>query len=187
MYITAVPIILAGIMDNLFTKTRFHHRHIYPIDGYRRFRGKRIFGNNKTWCGFFAMIVFCTISQVIVGALYDYFGISYLSDFYNIYANTVLYNLVIGFIIGFLYVLFELPNSFLKRQFDIESGMTERSVKGFFFFICDQIDSLIAVMFVIYSVSGISVYKYFGYVFLGGITHLALNVVMSFLHLRRSI
>ena len=45
------------------------------------------------------------------------------------YENTMLYNMIMGFIIGFAYALFELPNSFIKRRLDIQPGSSLASRK----------------------------------------------------------
>jgi hypothetical protein len=49
MYITMMPVILAGIFNMIFVKTGFYKKRRTPIDGGHVYRdGKRIFGDNKT-------------------------------------------------------------------------------------------------------------------------------------------
>ena len=54
MYVTMFPVILAGILNMLFVKTSLYLRLRRPMDGGRTlWDGRRLFGDNKTWAGFF--------------------------------------------------------------------------------------------------------------------------------------
>lgn len=183
-----LPLILAGIANMFFTKTSIYCRHRAPIDGGRVLGdGKRIFGNNKTWIGFFSMIVFCTVFQMIYGVFCDFFNLNLYGDVYLVYDNTVWFNLLFGSMTGFVYMLFELPNSFIKRRLSIRDGKTEKGWKGGFFFLYDQIDSLIGVMFLLYLCSDLTVIQYILYVLLGGATHLVINFLLYIVKVRRNL
>jgi hypothetical protein len=84
-------------------------------------------------------------------------------------------------------MIFELPNSFIKRRIDIPSGKTVSGVKGILFFIVDQIDSLVGVMFVLYLLSDISFGRYLAYVGVGGLTHIVINLLLKLLKIRRNV
>ena len=60
------------------------------------------------------MIVFSVIFQLLIGFCCELFDLTIYNDFYNLYQNTIAYNLLIGFLIGFAYMICELPNSFVK-------------------------------------------------------------------------
>ena len=182
MYITAMPIIISGILNMLFTKTNLYKNYRYPIDRNKCLKdGRRIFGDNKTYIGFISMIIISIVIQLIYSLVLNLLNFESYSELYNIYENRFLYNLLLGFLFGFIYMLLELPNSFIKRRIDIKPGETKKSLIGYIFLIIDQIDSLIGVMFVIYIVSNISFAKYLAYVLLGGITHLIINVILYIL------
>ena len=184
MYITMMPVILAGIFNMIFVKTGFYKRHRIPIDGGHVYRdGKRIFGDNKTWIGFLSMIIISMITTILWGYLCTCFSFGNLNELYRIYDNTVLYNAGVGFYLFFSYMLFELPNSFIKRRLSITPGKTENRL----FFVIDQIDSLIGVMLILFLVSGISVWKYLFYIFLGGFTHISVNFILYKLKVRRNL
>lgn len=188
MYVTAFPVILSGILNMVFTKTGFYQRHRTPIDRGRCLRdGRRILGDNKTWAGFFAMIAFCTAIQPVFGLFLRRTGLEAHNELYRIHTNRFAYNLLIGFLFGLAYMLLELPNSFVKRRLGIEPGKTRRSGIGAVFFVIDQIDSLIGVMAVIYAFSGISFGKYLGYIALGGVTHIGINLVLYKIRIRRNL
>ncbi len=177
MYASILPVILGGVANMLFCKSSFYKRHNMPIDlGIRLKDGRRLFGDNKTIVGFISMIVFCMLFQ----ALCSFWGIK--GDIHTNYTTAPLYDLFIGFLLGYAYMLCELPNSFIKRRLDIKPGKTENAV----FFVVDQIDSVLGVAFVICAFSGLWS-RYFGYVVLGGLTHIAVNAVLYRAKIRKNL
>lgn len=188
MYITMLPVILGGVINMIFTKTPFYRKYKYPIDGYRNWKDKkRIFGDNKTWIGLLSMSIACMLVQVIWGQLCDAIGIVGRNELYRVHENTVLFNMYVGFLFGLVYMLMELPNSFIKRRLSISPGMTEHGIKGRIFFVIDQIDSLIGVMLVLACFTPMSIWKYWGYIILGGFTHISVNFVLYQLKIRRNL
>lgn len=188
MYFTMLPLILAGIANMLFTKTELYRMHRNPIDGGRVMAdGKRVFGNNKTWIGFFSMVFFCTFFQLAFGLFCNFTKMNPYCDVYLVHENTMNFNLLFGSLTGFIYMLSELPNSFIKRRLGIRDGKTERGLKGLLFFMFDQIDSLIGVMFLVYLFSDITIGRYVFYVLLGGLTHLVINVVLYLVKVRKNV
>jgi hypothetical protein len=93
----------------------------------------------------------------------------------------------VGTVMGVAYMLFELPNSFIKRRLEIPDGKTERGVKGKIFFVIDQLDSMFGVILVLVVVSKISLLQYINYVLLGGLTHICVNLVLYKLKIRRNL
>ena len=58
LYVTLMPVILAGILNMIFCKSSLLEAVYRPMDaGLMLKDGKRLFGDNKTWKGFFGMIV----------------------------------------------------------------------------------------------------------------------------------
>ena len=182
------PLILGGIANMLFTKTSLYKKFKFPIDGGKMCEdGRRVLGDNKTWIGFGSMIVFCTFFQIVWGLVCNGLNVNRYNDLYNIKENTIFLNLIFGITIGFVYMLFELPNSFIKRRLDIDAGKTDVGFKGAIFFIIDQIDSLVGVMFVLFLFSNFTIWKYFGYIGLGAITHILVNWVLHILKVRKNL
>lgn len=177
MYAGILPVILGGTANMLFCKTKFYKAHNTPIDlGICLKDGKRLFGDNKTFAGFVSMILLCMLFQALCGFL------NIKSDIYTLTENTLIYNLYAGFLLGLAYMLCELPNSFIKRRLGISPGRTESAV----FFVVDQIDSVLGVALVICLLSGLWP-RYFGYIALGGLTHIAVNAVLYRLKIRRNL
>ncbi len=174
MYITLLPVIFAGIFNMIFCKTKFYKRYNRPIDN-----GKNVFGNNKTWIGGIGMIFFTLLFQII----FSYMPFKNNNFIYDKMENTLLWNVIIGFLLGFAYILFELPNSFVKRRLKIEPGKT----KNWISYIVDQIDSIIGVTIILMFFTYMPWYRFFLYILLGAITHSVINLILYFLKLRRNV
>lgn len=187
-YVTMIPLILGGISNMIFTKSRLYKSNNYPIDGYKTLKdGKRIFGENKTIIGFVSMTLFIAVYQVIWGVTCRYIGIEHLNDWYIKNGNTLGTNIITGTATGIIYMIFELPNSFIKRRLDIQPGRTPCGKAGFVFFVIDQIDSLIGVFMFLAIYSEIGISQYFAYLSLGGLTHIIINLTLFKLKVRKNI
>ena len=189
MYATLMPVVIAGAANMLFTKTRLYRETCAPIDGGKCCAdGKRIFGDNKTWAGFFGMIAANCIAQILWGLLSQHSeALGNANELYRFCGNTLLFNAAAGALFGLVYVLFELPNSFLKRRLDIRPGKTANGCKGALFFVIDQIDSLLGVVLLLVLFAGITPAQYVQYLLLGAVTHIALNAVLYTLKIRRNL
>jgi hypothetical protein len=118
----------------------------YPIDRGRKLRGKRIFGENKTYRGVavvsmgtaigFALqsLLFHQIASVRSVELFDYAFFKSVS---------------LGLAVGVAAMLSELPNSFIKRQFEIAPGTAAKGWKSVIFYVYDQIDFLLGAWLVL--------------------------------------
>lgn len=188
MYFTMTPLILSGAANMLFTKTNLYKMHKHPIDNGRlMWDNRRLFGDNKTWIGFFSMIFFCTLFQLGFGIFCNAASLNAHCDVYSVYENSPSLNLLFGFLTGLIYMVSELPNSFIKRRVGIKEGKTAKGLKGLVFFAVDQVDSLIGVMLLLYFFSDISMAKYFLYVILGAATHIVINIVLYLIKVRENI
>lgn len=189
MYATLMPLVIAGAANMLFTKTRLYRSHCSPMDRGRCFSdGKRIFGDNKTWAGFFGMIAATCLAQILWGMLSGASAsLGSANELYRRFENTLPFNATAGALFGFVYVLLELPNSFLKRRLDIAAGKTAHGIKGAVFFVIDQIDSLLGVVLLLAFFAGLTFPQYIQYILLGAVTHTALNAVLYALKIRRNL
>lgn len=189
MYITMTPLIFTGILNMVFCSTHLCEKLRKPLDGGRCFKdGKRIFGDNKTIKGLVGYIVIGILTSVVWGVVCSVIPTLYERNLmYVNYNNTVLYNVIIGALLGLAYAIFELPNSFLKRRFDVMPGKTTTGFKKYIFILYDQCDSVIGCGLVVVLVYPISVATYFMYVGVGIITHLVLNAILYVLKFRKNI
>ena len=158
-----------------------------PIDFGKNFvDGKRLFGDNKTWKGMLGYILFNMLFSVLWGFACQGGALHDLNFFYQNHENTIPFNLLIGVLLGLGYSLFELPNSFLKRRLDITPG---KSVSGFwkvFFIFLDQADSVFGVALVVWMFYPLGIGLYLLYVLVGAATHLFMNMMLYFMHLRKN-
>lgn len=109
-----------------------------PIDGGQRWRGRRVFGDNKTWRGALVMTVGAAAAALLLWQ-WPWFRTRLPAEIQR--AGAVPYAALLS--LGA--TLAELPNSFLKRQLDIAPGKQRRSIVGVLLSIFDQGDFVFGV------------------------------------------
>ncbi len=188
MVISALPIISACILNTFFLKTPLFQTLNRPIDNNIILKdGRRLFGNNKTWRGFWGMVFLSSICVILSGQIGRQFPFFQRNNLlYTNYENDFFYNLMIGLLLGLAYVVFELPNSFIKRRIGIQPGKSQINGLGLLFIVLDQIDSLIGCVLVISIVHPMSISFYFSFVFLGGAIHITLSSLFFLIKLRKN-
>ena len=82
-------------------------------------------------------------------------------------------------------MLFELPNSFIKRRLDVSDSQRGSRLKSTVFFITDQVDSILGVITVLFIYAGFGFSRYLAYIFIGAVTHLMVNLLLIALKLRK--
>jgi CDP-2,3-bis-(O-geranylgeranyl)-sn-glycerol synthase len=132
------PLLVSVMGTGVTLKLDLFRRLARPIDGGATFRGKRLFGDGKTWrvvpVALVASVATVAAQRHVIGAragwlaLVDYAG-----------ANPLL----LGSAIGGGALVGELPNSFVKRQLGVAPGGTARGPLAALFFIWDQVDLLV--------------------------------------------
>lgn len=187
MYVTLLPLIVAGMANMAFCRSSILSSWYRPIDqGLVLSDGKRLFGDNKTWKGFVGMMFFGAFFQWMWGFVAATFPLLLeLNLVYDTQLNTAAFNLLFGLLLGFAYVLFELPNSWLKRRFDVEPGKLAMRYTSFFF-VLDQIDSLIGCVLVLAMFRPISLSLALSFVLLGALTHVGINQILYGLKWRKN-
>ena len=129
----ALGLFLAGVIEAFLWKTKVFKLLNTPIQ-------TQWFGANKKWRGLISLPI-ATIASV------------YLLHFIEIIPvpkNTILFSnfnlLEFGFLVGFIFNLSELPNSFIKRRLNIPPG--DENNKLFYFI--DHMDSTYGVLILWY-------------------------------------
>jgi len=104
-----------------------------PMDFGKHFRGKRIFGEHKTFRGLLAGIVVAEITIVLQRYLYDH------SSWFHSVSRDLNYDKINIYLLGFLFAVgalgFDAIKSFFKRQVGVKPGKT--------WFPFDQIDFIV--------------------------------------------
>lgn len=147
---------------------------------------QRLLGDNKTIKGFFGYVFIMTISQGVFSLINKLFRLEKYNYLYVNHNNTIFYNIIVGFSLGFVYAVFELPNSFFKRRMGILPGENPKSVWRFFFIIVDQIDSLVGCVLVICLLYKFDIKFCLKYLLYGGMIHLFLNRILYILKLKKN-
>jgi len=163
IYFLILPAILGGILNMIFVRLPVLNSLRTPIDRGKTLKGgKRIFGDNKTWKGFFGMIALTTLSAWLF------------------WHNTFQYSYLCGAWLGSAYALSELPNSFIKRRLDIQPGKNGSVVQTFF----DQADSVIGYILFMPLIYPLTWAEAAGILVIATATHYVFNVLLFFLKLR---
>lgn len=130
----AFPVMFAAAIHIAVIRTNALARLRRPIDFGRTFRGRQLFGDNKTWRGAVVMVAASSVGMV----LQQFVRVLPLELFDYGAVNAWLY----GALLGLGFVLAELPNSFLKRQFDVPPGQQATGRTYLLFTALDQVDSV---------------------------------------------
>jgi CDP-diglyceride synthetase len=138
----ALPIIAAGLVHLAVMKLDLMPGLRWlPLDGGRTFRGKRLFGDNKTWRGAVVTVGTMTIASWGMAQLHACcWSLPILAPFAE--THPVLW----GLLLGTGYIVGELPNSFAKRQLGISPGAAGQGAAGRAFWVVDQLDSLAGML-----------------------------------------
>jgi hypothetical protein len=147
------PLLVGLTIHGLCIKFGWFSFLTQPVDRGKTFRGKRIFGANKTYRGIVAVAAGTALGfalQAFVLHEYEIFRQLELLD----YTSDKIIDF--GLIFGIAAMISELPNSFVKRQIGIAPGEAASGVSSWFFYVFDQLDFLIgawAVLALFVSVS----------------------------------
>ena len=188
MYVSLAPCIFSGILNMAWCRLPVLPSLAKPIDSYKVMAdSRRVFGDNKTWKGFWGYVLWNCLFTVLWGIICAHS--LYLSSRNYLYANfqnTIAYNAAAGICLGLAYSLFELPNSFIKRRLGIEPGRTSGGAAKVFFVIMDQADSIFGCVLVLSIVYKMSLPYYFLYVAVGSLTHIIINMLLYLFKLRKN-
>ncbi|EHJ51913.1 CDP-archaeol synthase [Streptococcus macacae] len=186
MYVTLLPVFAAGAANRIFCQLDILKWAYLPIDGgMKTSSGKPILGDHKTWKGFWGMIVLTAVFQVfwgfILNLIPNFLSLSLVAS----YHNDFFFNLFFGFLLGCASALFELPNSFIKRRFNIPAGQLAQGNKKWIFLCLDQIAPFLGSVAVIALFNRMTFSYYIIYVLLGGATAFLINCLLLFLETKR--
>ncbi|MBS1122712.1 MAG: putative CDP-diglyceride synthetase [Deltaproteobacteria bacterium] len=129
------PLLLASALSAIVLKYDLLRSLRRPIDHGWKVRGRRIFGDSKTWRGVVVAVVGCVAGVAIQRAVAgDHLASISLVDY------RALDFVPFGISMGIGAMLGELPNSFIKRQLGIAPGKTTTGPLRGVFYLWDQVD-----------------------------------------------
>lgn len=158
-----LPLIISNMLHMLVVKYKVLEGLNFPIN-------LRAFGLNKTWRGFF-FLTFCNAFVLYLGN--------------KILGLNIEHAFLLGLMLGITYILFELPNSFIKRRLGIASGSKHHQYP-FAFSLIDKMDSAFGVCLV-YWILGYTDLNMAIYLFiLSFLTHSVFSSLLKELHIKKS-
>mgnify|MGYP001034750745 CR=1 FL=1 len=131
----------AGVCQVVWLRTGLSKKFTQRLDFGLRFRGRPLFGENKTLRGFMVMVPASGLSFLAWSKA--------LSGLDGLWSLSPLSFVAFGCLAGFGFMAGELPNSFLKRQLDIAPGEapTQAWLRRFCLLL-DRTDSLLGSLLV---------------------------------------
>ncbi len=136
IYTFILPLFLGNLLHMVIVKRNYFPALAKPIS-------ITLLGSGKTYRAFAVMPLICGCSSLLFRTT-----ILHEPNYY--------WSFAIGFILGFVYLLAELPNSFVKRRLNILPGQSHPGYKTLQYF-ADKTDSLIPLCILYYFISGISI------------------------------
>ena len=146
-------------------------------------RGKRLFGDHKSWRGLTINVVFCTIGSTVQA----WFQGEDLLPRWLFLMDYTRYGFLVGILLGLGMTLGELPNSFLKRQLDIPPGKSKKGFLGVIFFLYDQVDLTIGIWIFLFFLVKPSLLMVVLSLLLTLLLHVAISIVGYLLKMRKTI
>ncbi len=178
-----LPLLGGGIFLGLCMKYDWFAYLRRPIDGGWTLRGRPLFGASKTYRGPIGLglgaalvlgaqaTILHRIPELRSLELLDYGSVN---------------GWALGFLVGAVAMLAELPNSFMKRQLGIVSGQAGRGLLGVVFYVTDQVDILVGAWVVFALVVDVRVSWVFFSLLLVIVVHQILTTVTYGLGMRAS-
>ena len=133
-----LPVVLGGLGHVAVLKTNVLSRLAVPIDGGARWRGRPLFGANKTWRG---IAVMTGLTALASGMLDTFARRNRWERGLEVRQSARVNAWVSGAVCGLAYCLAELPNSFMKRRLGISPG-AHSIRRGPLQYVVDQADSV---------------------------------------------
>ena len=167
-----IPAAIANMMPVFVRSINFLN---IPIDFNKKwFDNKPIFGNHKTYRGFFFGILAAIIITYIQSLLYQYPFFQQIS-FFNY--NEISF-FTVGFLIGFGVLFGDLVKSFIKRRVNVKPGDK--------FFPWDQLDLVIGAIIFISFIQRIPWSMIIFYIIVGPTLHVCFNHLGYWLKIREA-
>jgi len=170
-FILLFPLIISGILHMVIVKMDILQSLKKPI--YLKY-----FGRNKTYRGLAVMPFFCLLGIYLARSLDMLLPLNYQLGFNT---KTII---PLGLLLGVSYILFELPNSFIKRRLGVPEGKPSPRFKEFFF-ILDRVDSGCGCALIYHFVFGIDLLQSFSAVILGIFIHFIIVYLLFLLKIRK--
>jgi hypothetical protein len=159
-----VPLIISNTFHMVIVKKNIFAFLAIPVS-------TKLFGQNKTWRGFVIVPLLNALLLLMINLLWPYLS--------NVRALTV------GFILGIAYMLFELPNSFLKRRLGIGPGDKAGKYRWLLMLI-DKTDSSFGVSLFSYFLLDLSLVQLLELFLISVLTHIVFSYLLVTAGIKKS-
>jgi len=182
-----LPVVGGGVCNMIFVKSSWFERLKTPMDKGRLWRdGKPLLGQNKTWKGFWGMTLLTGFWMALYQLLYLQLEFLQRYSILSFSEQAVpVDGMVLGALWGLGWVLFELPNSFIKRRIDIDPGKNAERLKGAVFTVVDQVDSMVGIVLVTVLLGFCDWAMALVLLLVGSVLHYVVNVLLYFVKLKK--
>lgn len=133
-----LPVVLGGLGHVAVLKTNALNSLAVPIDNGARWRGRPVFGANKTWRG---VVLMTGLTALTSGTLAALARRNRWTNALQVLQSARVNAWLTGALCGLTYCLAELPNSFVKRQLGIAPGARATRASRLQY-VMDQADSV---------------------------------------------
>lgn len=169
-----VAMSLAGLAHGLWMRSAVSRRFCIPLDAGFTWRGRRLFGEHKTWRGFMVIVPASGLAFGLLGAL-----IGTGSGVSSLWGLGPLGLTLLGVWAGFCFMTGELPNSFYKRRRNIAPGSVPTSGwERRFCLLVDRFDSTVALLIGMSLVVPVHWTTWIWVLVLGPIVHFGFSVLL---------
>jgi CDP-2,3-bis-(O-geranylgeranyl)-sn-glycerol synthase len=171
-----VAMSLAGVVHVLWLRSATSKYFCQPLDGGLTFRGRRLFGANKTLRGLMVMPIAAAVTFSAAGSAREWLPGWIAAGMWDLALGEYA---LLGLACGSAFMIFELPNSFLKRQLDVPPGEAPRQpwLRAICFSL-DRCDSTVGVMLVVAVALPISGETWFWVFLLGPASHAVFSALL---------
>ena len=186
-FVEALTILIAlsaaGLAHGIWMRSPRSLRYSVPLDGGHTFRGRRVFGDNKTLRGFMVLAPVAGCAFFLLGMMRDA-GVAWLRP--GLWGLDPFALFGVGAWAGFCFMAGELPNSFLKRQWRIEPGDVPRTGgRRLFCLVVDRLDSTLAVLLGMALVVDLHAQTWVAVLLLGPAVHFGFSVLLYWVGVKR--
>ncbi len=159
-----VPLIISNVLHMVIVKKNFFSSLATPVS-------VKLFGQNKTWRGFVIVPLLNAFLLSMINLLWPYLS--------NVRA------LIIGFLLGIAYMLFELPNSYLKRRLGIGPGVNAGNLRWLLMLI-DKTDSSFGVSLFSYFLLDLGLVQFLQLFLISVLTHIFFSLILVATGIKKS-
>lgn len=162
-----LPLVIGNVLHMIIVKKNYLKALSIPISS-------TLFGTNKTYRGFIVVPVLSGFIAYLNAIIFDSLLVTNRDA------------LFIGIGLGIAYMLFELPNSYLKRKLGIPQGTSSKKYKILQLCI-DKTDSLLGVFAFYYFATSVTFATIIGLFLAAFLIHISLSYLLVVLKIKKSI